>query len=96
VLLLPYLEQGSLFDEFRLDEPWDSPHNVALLPRMPRVYAVPSSVAPDVPVDASSTFYQVFVGRGTAFEGPDGLRMAADFPDGTADTMQAGSLSRHF
>ena len=29
----------------------------------------------------------LFVGRGTAFEGPAGLRLGADFPDGTADTI---------
>ncbi len=85
--LLPYLEQQLLFNEFRLDEPWDSPHNLALLPRMPKVYGVPSGVAPDVRAEASSTYYQVFLGRGTAFEGPDGLRLGADFPDGTADTI---------
>ena len=27
VLILPYLEQQALFDQIRLDEPWDSPHN---------------------------------------------------------------------
>lgn len=27
VALLPYLEQGPLYRRFKLDEPWDSPHN---------------------------------------------------------------------
>lgn len=38
VLLLPYLDQKSLYDEFRLDEPWNSPHNRPLLERMPNTY----------------------------------------------------------
>jgi hypothetical protein len=38
VLILPYIEDDKLFKEFRLNEPWDSPHNLALLPRMPRNY----------------------------------------------------------
>jgi hypothetical protein len=39
VAVLPYLEQDHLFKQFRLDEPWDSPHNKALLPQMPKTYA---------------------------------------------------------
>lgn len=38
VHLLPYLEYGALYNEFHLDEPWDSPHNLSLLPRMPQEY----------------------------------------------------------
>ena len=32
VLILPYLDEQKLFDEFHLNEPWDSPHNRALIP----------------------------------------------------------------
>jgi hypothetical protein len=39
VRLLPYLEQEALFRAFRLDEPWNSDHNIQLLPKMPKVYA---------------------------------------------------------
>ena len=45
VLILPYLEQGSLYKEFHLDEPWDSPHNRALIARMPEVYRCPMESA---------------------------------------------------
>jgi hypothetical protein len=38
VALLPFLEEEALYREFHLDAPWDSPHNLALLPRIPRVY----------------------------------------------------------
>ena len=41
VAILPYLEQQELYDKFKLDEPWDSPHNKALLKEMPPVYPVP-------------------------------------------------------
>jgi hypothetical protein len=43
VYLLPYLEQEELYSKFRLDEPWDSPHNIRLLPAMPTVYRSPLS-----------------------------------------------------
>ena len=66
VLLLPYLSEEDLYKEFRLDEPWDSPHNLALLPRMPEVYAPPGRKASRVP--PHHTVLHVFVGKGTAFE----------------------------
>jgi hypothetical protein len=33
------------------------------------------------------TIVHVFVGKGTAFEGPGGLRLKDDFPDGTSNTI---------
>jgi len=82
VLLLPFIEQRELYNEFKLDEPWDSPHNLKLLPKMPKTYAPPwGSVPPH------HTVIHVFVGRGAAFEGTQGLRLREDFPDGTSDTL---------
>lgn len=83
VAILPFLEQANLYNEFHLDEPWDSEHNKKLLAAMPRIYA-PIGVKPKVPY---STYYQVFVGKGAAFEGKEGLRLFADFQDGTANTI---------
>jgi hypothetical protein len=81
VALLPYLEQDPLYKQFNLNEPWDGPTNKPLLDKMPKVYApVQGQAAP------GSTFYQVFVGRGAAFEGRNGLRIT-DFTDGTSNTI---------
>jgi len=82
VLLLPYLEEGDLFKAFHLDEPWDSAHNEPLLAKMPKVFA---------PVRGPSkgknvTFYQVFKGKGAAFEGVEGIGLA-EFTDGTSNTI---------
>jgi RNA polymerase sigma factor (sigma-70 family) len=57
VELLPYLGEGELYNQFKRDEPWDSPHNRKLLSKMPAVYA-PPGVKTQRPY---STFYQVFV-----------------------------------
>src|SRR4051794_3490674 len=72
VLLLPYIEQDALFKRFRLDEPWDSPHNKALLEPMPRIYEPfrESKVPP------GHTYFRVFVGRGTPFEDAKGKKLA--------------------
>jgi hypothetical protein len=85
VLLLPFLEQTDLYKEFRLDEPWDSPHNIKLLSKMPNIYAPPDGKKAKVP--PYHTVCHVFVGRQTAFERPSGLRLQDDFPDGTNNTL---------
>jgi hypothetical protein len=84
VLLLPYIEQQELYEEFQLAEPWDSEHNIRLLSRMPRTYAAPWTRRVKVPPD--HTVYHVLVGPGTPFE-HDGLRLSDDFPYGLSNTV---------
>jgi hypothetical protein len=43
VHVLPYIEQAALYNQFHLDEPWDSAHNKTLIERMPAVYRSPNS-----------------------------------------------------
>lgn len=38
VHILPYIEQAPLYNEFKLDEPWDSEHNKKLISRMPKLF----------------------------------------------------------
>lgn len=45
VHLLYSLGEEELLSQFRLNEPWDSPHNLALVDRMPDVYRSPLSAA---------------------------------------------------
>jgi hypothetical protein len=89
VALLPYLGEDRLYRQFKLDEPWDSPHNRKLLARMPAVYAPPGKANRE----AGSTYYQVFVGPHAAFEKHQVMHLA-NFPDGTSNTIliaEAGS-----
>jgi hypothetical protein len=72
VLLLPYIEKEHLFRQFKLDEPWDSAHNLSLLPEMPYSY---SPLEGNPPLKPYTTLFQVFVGKGTAFQGREGLRL---------------------
>jgi len=81
VFLLPYLDEDSLYRQFRLDEPWDSAQNSKLLEQSPRCYD-PALGGND---DPGLTRYQVFVGPGTAFE-RDGLTWT-DFPNRLSDTL---------
>lgn len=41
VQILPFIEEGDLYREFHLDEPWDSEHNRTLIARMPEVFRHP-------------------------------------------------------
>jgi hypothetical protein len=81
VLLLPFLEHDHVYRNFKLDEPWDSPHNKDLLEPTPYCYW-PRAYLDDPP---GTTRYQMLVGPGTAFERP-GLTWK-DFPDGPAETI---------
>jgi Protein of unknown function (DUF1559) len=63
VLLLPFLGHAKLYQQFRLDEPWDSSTNQALLPQMPSEYAPPGSRSADF-----ATNYLVFDGPGAIFQ----------------------------
>jgi hypothetical protein len=81
--LLPYLDGGDrLCQEFHPDEPWDSPHNVKLLSRMPKEYALEG-----VPTaNPGDTFFQVFVGPQAPFEAGRKPTLAS-FTDGLANTL---------
>lgn len=101
VALLPYIEQGELYKQFKLDEAWDGPNNSKLLPRMPKYYAMPG----DTKAPPGCTYYRVFVGNGAAFDPPKpitghawtdmisrkgwpaGGTSLADFTDGASDTI---------
>jgi RNA polymerase sigma factor (sigma-70 family) len=89
VALLPYLEQGALYRQFKLDEPWDSPHNKKLLAKIPAIYAPvrgPSRVE-------GGTYYQAFVGQGAGFEPHQMLRLTS-FLDGTSNTILVVEAAR--
>jgi hypothetical protein len=83
VRLLPFLEQQALFNEFKLDEPWDSPHNKPLLEQMPAAFAVPTT-----PAEPGMTFYRGFSGKGALFDQAvtKGVRIS-EITDGTSNTL---------
>ena len=78
--VLPFLEQDTLYEEFHLDEPWDSPHNIRLLDRMPSLFALGDNRSD------GKTAVMVFVGEGTPFGSADGVT-SLDITDGTSNTI---------
>lgn len=61
VHLLPFLGEQKLFEQFRLNEPWDSPHNAALIPKMPDVFKTAEATRQGM------TTTHLFVGQHTPF-----------------------------
>jgi hypothetical protein len=81
VVLLPYLDENKLFNEFHLDEAWDSEHNKKLLERMPKTYRLQyEGQKPD------ETVYVGLTGKGTIFDGKKGVKIQ-DITDGTSNTV---------
>jgi prepilin-type processing-associated H-X9-DG protein len=82
VAILPYIEQQELYNKFKLDEPWDSPHNKALLKEMPTTYVCPSRSN----AEPFATTYQVFSGKGAMFENGQDIGIVS-VTDGTSNTL---------
>lgn len=83
VQILPYIEENELYKEFKLDESWDSQHNLKLLERMPKIFGSPRVFLKK----KGFTVYQGFAGAGTLFEHGKKLRFPASIPDGTSNTI---------
>jgi hypothetical protein len=86
VQILPYIEEGRLYEQFKLDEPWDSPHNAALLDEMPMVYHNPNLQ------QGSTTNYLGIVYPGSLFENAQ-RKTFADVKDGMANTIMVVEAS---
>lgn len=82
VRVLPYMAEEELYDEFHLNEPWDSEHNKKLIPRMPTKY-----VCPQVELPPGMTCYLAVTGAGTAFDDGKKRPSLRDFTDGTSKTV---------
>lgn len=81
VAILPFIDQQALYQQFHLDEPWDSDHNKTLLAKMPSVYADPNTIS-----EEGFTVYQVPVGDGLLFNEGEETRIR-DILDGTSNTV---------
>jgi len=83
VLLLPYMEEQMLYDQYRFDEPWNGPNNAMLANRMPSVFRCPSDTSAKA---ATTTNYVVITGPKTVFEGAKSTTFG-DIKDGLSNTL---------
>lgn len=88
VYLLPYLEAEPLYNKFKLDESWDSPHNIQLLDEIPDLYK-----SLDYQGLGNKTVVLGLSGPGGIFDhqatigAPDRSVRFRDISDGTAHTL---------
>jgi prepilin-type processing-associated H-X9-DG protein len=81
VHILPYMEENALYQQFHLDEPWDSPHNRTLIEKMPAVFDNPNIDEP------GKTNYLALVGPECVMDGTaEGIGFAK-ISDGTSKTI---------
>ncbi len=93
VLILPFLEQQSLYDQYDFREPWDGPNNIKLLGNMPFMFGCPSNHAPGPGVSAF-TSYLAISGPGTMFPGAESIRLdqVTDRPAETLMVVEVANL----
>ena len=89
VAILPFVEQQALYEQFHLDEPWDSPHNLPLSKIMPEVY-----IDPSIPEQGNRTVFQSPYGEGTMLGVIGEQRRFRDTLDGLSNTIMVFETSR--
>lgn len=82
VLLLPFVEQLHVFNQFDQNKPWDAPENMHLSQMDLAIFKNPSAA----PGPAGKTDY-LFVGGPQSLLGADGRRSLANCTDGSTNTM---------
>lgn len=84
VLILPFLDQVELYQKFRLDEPWDSEHNIKLAAEIPFAYSGSRDAAKNTD---GKTRMQVPLHKQSVFGRKGGGTSFRDITDGTSNTL---------
>lgn len=77
VYILPYIDHAALYSQFNFEEAWDSPHNKALIPQMPKLFGTNPE---------GKTSIHAFAGKGAAFQNDKGFTFA-DYKDGSSNSL---------
>jgi prepilin-type processing-associated H-X9-DG protein len=93
-LILPYIEQGKLYEQIHLSLPWDDPANAAPLREVIPVYLI-ASRRPDPKHDASGRALSYYEGNAKVVGRTKGLKLA-DVTDGASNTILAGEIAGNF
>jgi hypothetical protein len=81
VLILPFLEQQALYEQYDFEEPWDGPNNSRLAGVRVEAYCCPEEDG-----SARTTSYVAVVGPATVWPGKEPVKIS-DITDGTSDTL---------
>lgn len=80
-LILPFIDEGPLYSQIDLAQPWDSPANAALHADIPECYRCPSAESP-----RGETTYVAVVDAQTVWPGAESCQLK-DITDGTSNTI---------
>ena len=86
-LILPYVDEAQLYEQYDFSEPWNGKRNSELAHRMPTIFHCPS----EKPSNTHTNFVAI-VGAETAFPGPASTFLA-DFEDGPDNTVLLAEIS---
>lgn len=81
VAILPYIEQQNLYNQFKLDEPWDSENNKKASSMVVKTFMHPQSPDPN----SGLTHYRIFYGKDAIFDLKDS-KPFAQITDGLSNT----------
>ena len=93
VHILPFIGFQELYQEFKLDEAWDSPHNIKLLAKMPAIYLPTTDMNETVELKPYHTTYVAPIGKRTVF-GQNEPMQFRNITDGTSNTIAFVELKR--
>lgn len=83
VAILPYLGHKELYEKFHLSEPWDSPHNLTLLPLIPKEFQSPDRN------DTSTNYLAALAGESAFSNSPTLLKTISDGVENTLAIVEA-------
>ena len=89
VSILPYIEQDNMYNSFKLDEPWDSEHNMKVGSKV-RVKVYEDPRMPGDLTKPQTTYYKAFVGGGAGFE-PNKQLDFSSFFNGMSNTVMVAA-----
>jgi hypothetical protein len=90
VLILPFVDNGQIYNQYRFDEPWDGPHNRLLSSMLGSsygtIYHCPSDLRDGTRDELLTTSYVAVIGPETAWNGSRSTKLE-EVTDGAADTI---------
>ena len=97
VHILPFLGEVELYQQFKRDEPWDSPHNKPLLNQMPGLFRARPVWLTDTPDEVPQGYTTLVapVGEGTIFGGNEVVTFGK-ISDGSSNTIMIVEVQPEF